>query len=335
MKFAVHGCQHFHIKSFIDEMLGLGHEFAGIYDTSEYDLPQSCAAKYRVPLFHNENEMLELGVELIGTAARNDQKIDVIEWAERHGIHVMADKPVVIHADGLLRLKQVMERDKIKIGMMLTARFSPAQYTLKGLIETGELGEIIDFSFLKPHKLVRLERPEWFFHKRYNGGLILDLMIHDADMLHWFTDKEVIACSGFLVNREGAGNPDFYDNAQMNVLLEGNITASLKSDWFMPEAVSSWGDGRIFATGSKGRVEIRTAGDVLSPDGPFLLFASHERKPERLKADRPPVGLCEDFINRIRNLPHAVTSRDILRCSETVLKMDDACTMITGTEARI
>jgi predicted dehydrogenase len=321
MKFAVYGCQHFHIRAFIDEMLALGHEFVGICDTGAYPLPERAAAQYRVPLFHSEEALLDRGVELIGTAARNDRKIEVVEWAERHGIHVMADKPIVTDERGLQRLQRIVDRGKIQVGLMLTARFSPAQTAL------------VDFTFLKPHKLDRAQRPEWFFHRSFNGGLVVDLMIHDADMLHWFTGKDVIASHGVLVKNILPELPEFYDNAQVQVLLEGNITAAIKSDWLMPEVFPTWGDGRIFVTGTAGRAEIRTAGDVLAPDGPFLLFAPHSRKPERVPAEKPKVGLCEDFINRIRGLPHHVTAQDMIRCSKTVLKINASCTWLTGKGA--
>ncbi len=142
MKFAIVGCQHYHIKSFIEEMLKDGHQFAGIYDQSDYNVPQQYAASYGVPLFRSMDELLEQGVEIIGNAGPNLGKIDVIEWAEKHGIHVMTDKPVVIDENGLNRLRQVIDRNQIKIGMMLTARFAPAQYTLKGMIDEGLLARI-------------------------------------------------------------------------------------------------------------------------------------------------------------------------------------------------
>ncbi|GGD52427.1 Gfo/Idh/MocA family protein [Paenibacillus nasutitermitis] len=331
MKFAIIGCQHSHIKIFIDQMIGLGHQFIGIYDPSPFFLPKQYAEAYQVPLLNNLDEVLERGVEVIGNAAAYDQKIGIIEWAEKHGIHTMTDKPIAIDFDGLNRLQKVIERSKIKIGMMLTERFEETLYTLKQLIDQGELGELLDFTFLKPHKVNVSSRPDWFFKKAINGGLIIDLMVHDIDLLRWLTKKEVAGCQGTLIKNILPEYPDFYDNAQMSVLMEGRVTATIKSDWLMPEAFDAWGDGRIFVTGSKGRVEVRSAGDVLGEPGPFIMLATHHKKAVRLHPVHPPCSLTEDFLKQIANEPHIVTQKDIYESNKTVLCMDMACTKISKT----
>jgi predicted dehydrogenase len=344
MKFAVVGCQHFHINAFIDEMRQLGHEFAGVFEWGNRNLEenpwyeeffaQACARKYEVPLFQTEDELLSQGIGLIGCAARNDEKIEVIEWAEAHGIHVMADKPAVIDYQGLQRLQRVAARDKIKVGMMLTGRFSPNQYTLKQLIDNDVLGEIYDFTFLKPHKLNPMERPKWFFDKKINGGLIIDIMIHDVDMLGWLLDREMTGIHAALVKNILPEHPDFYNNAIVNLLFDRGMTATLKADWLMPEAFDLWGDGRIFVSGSKGRAEIRIAGDVLGAPGPYITQATHTEKTVRVEAARPPVNLSQDFINRTQGKPHLITAQQIHDCHAAVLRIDAAGTKyISGHDA--
>jgi predicted dehydrogenase len=324
MKFAIIGCQHYHIKSFIEEMLAEGHQFAGIFDDSDYEVAVQCAASYSVPFFSTLEEVLEQEVGLIGSAGPNDRKIDVIEWAEKHGIHVMTDKPIVIDENGLSRLRQVIDRNRIKVGMMLTARFAPAQFTLKHMIDEGLLGEIEDFTFLKPHKLNPASRPAWFFDKAINGGLIIDLMIHDVDMLWWFTGKKIVSHNGMLVKKRFPEYPSLYENAIVNVVLEDHITATMKSDWLMPEAFESWGDGRIFVSGTKGRVELRVSGDPFGQPGPFVAFTDHHHKTTRLEIIKPPATLAADFLNQIAGKPHRLTMEDVYRANSAVLKIDRA-----------
>ncbi len=321
MKFAVVGCQHVHIKMFIEEMLELGHQFCGIYDQSGYFLPEQFSGQYGVPLYRDMNELLDQGVELIGNAASNNEKINIIEWGESHGIHVMTDKPVASCLEHLERFKQVIERGKIQVGMMLTERFEPAYYTLKQLIDQGELGELVDFSFLKPHKANKSQRPGWFFNKAINGGLIVDIMIHDVDLLHWFTGKEITGHQGWLVKNGSPEHPNFYDNAQLHLLFD-HITAVIKADWFMPQAFDLWGDGRIFATGTSGRAEIRSAGDILGKPGPFLTLTTNDKKTEKLEVIYPPNNLMGDFIGRIHNKPGILSANEIYLCNKAVLDID-------------
>lgn len=328
MKFAIVGCQHYHIKSFIEEMIKEGHQFVGIYDQSDYFIPKQYATAYNVPLLESLDDLLDLGVDIIGSAGPNTTKIDVLEWAENHGIHVMTDKPIVIDENGLNRLRGVIDRNQIKIGMMLTARFAPAQYTLKSMIDEGLLGEIEDFTFLKPHKLHPATRPAWFFDKTLNGGLIIDLMIHDVDMLWWFTEKKIIGYNGMLIKNRFPEYPSLYENAVVNVLLEDHITATMKSDWLMPEAFESWGDGRIFVSGTKGRAEIRTSGDPLGQPGPFVAFTDHHNKTTRWEIKSPPASLAADFLNQIAGKPHRLTPEEVYRANAAVLQIDRASTKI-------
>lgn len=333
MKFAIAGCQHVHIKMFIDEMLELGHEFIGIYDPSSFYLPKQYAEVYGVPMVPRLEDLIAQGVEVIGNAASNDEKIEIIEWGERHGIDVMTDKPIAVDEEALQRLRSVIERGKISVGMMLTERFEPAIYTLKQLIDQGELGEVLDFTFLKPHKVNRAKRPDWFFDKRVNGGLIIDIMIHDVDTIRWLSGKDVVEHHGGLIKNDLYEYPTFYNNAFMNLLLEDHVTAALKTDWLMPEAFDSWGDGRIFVTGSKGRVEIRSAGDILGEPGPFLTLTTHRKKAERVEVMKVPHSLAEDFLLQRENKPHVLTKKDIYDCNALVLKMDAAASKLTKEPA--
>lgn len=330
MKFAIVGCQHYHIKTFIDDMIREGHSFAGIYDPDGFPLAQQYAATYGVPTLSSLEEVLDQGVSVIGSAGPNPGKIDVVEWAERHDIHVMTDKPIVIDENGVRRLRAVIDRKRIKLGMMLTARFAPAQYTLKRMIDDGELGEIEDFTFLKPHKLHPATRPGWFFDKSLNGGLIVDLMIHDVDMLWWFTGKSIVGHHALLVKNRFPEYPGLYENAIVNVLLEDHITATMKSDWLMPEAFESWGDGRILVTGTKGRAEIRTSGDPLGEPGPFLAFTDHVNKTRRVDILKPPASLTADFLAQIAGEPHRLTADDVCRANAMVVRIDGASTKLNS-----
>lgn len=66
---------------------------------------------------------------------------------------MMVDKPVAVSPDGLQRLKAVVGRENIQIGMLLTERFHPAIYTLKKQIVRGALGDIVTVGMRKPHRL--------------------------------------------------------------------------------------------------------------------------------------------------------------------------------------
>lgn len=324
MRFAVIGCQHSHIKMFIDEMIELGHEFAGIYDSSDFFLPKQYCDEYKVKRFKTLDDVLNSGIDVVGNADRNDKKIDIIEWCEEHNIPVMTDKPIVSNYENLKRLKAVIDRNKIKLGMMLTERFSPPLRTLKKLIDEDVIGELIDFTFLKPHKLNKNLRPAWFFDKNINGGLIIDILIHDVDLMRWYTGAEVVESDARLVKSILPEYPSFFDNTTASILMNNGITASLKADWHMPLASTSWGDGRIFVIGTKARVEVCSTVDIRTDSNtPLVLLTTHENKTEAIPIVEVKQTISEDFINYINGCsPPLITIEDIYTSNKTVLNID-------------
>ena len=322
IKFGIHGCRHGHIEMFIAEMLELGNEFIGIYETED-KIGKILAKKYNVKLFDDSEKLYESGPLIIGTSAINNEKIDIIELCEKRGIHVMADKPVVTNKDDWNRLKKVIERNKICVGMMLTERYNPPIYTLKKLIESSLLGETVNIIFSKPHKLSRAKRPDWHFSKKQNGGIVIDLLGDDFDLLRLFTSDEITDYKGYVINTENYSDDSFSDSVTALVKTKRNVTATLYADWLIPEKHWTWGDGRIIYTGTLGRAEVKVNGDLIVDKNPYGAMLSVKRRQKVYKNINPPWNLCEDFIRRIDNGEKTIiSSQDILSCSLCALEAD-------------
>jgi len=210
MKFAVIGCRHPHISVFIDEMLALSHRFLGICE-SEGPLAPRLAGQYGVPLFQAEEAVFAVAPDVVGTSDVNNRKIGVIERCAARSIHVMADKPIAVSDADCDRLERVMEN--VRVGMLLTERFNPALYTLRECIREGRLGQIVSISAFKPHKLMPAAREPWHFDAAQNGGIVVDLMVHDLDMVRWLTGSEVRSAACMLQKGGVSGYPKFCDDA--------------------------------------------------------------------------------------------------------------------------
>ncbi|WP_010283028.1 Gfo/Idh/MocA family oxidoreductase [Bacillus timonensis] len=164
MRFSIIGCQHAHITIFIEEMLALGHSCAGIYEKENTTLAGMISASYTIPIVQSVEEiLLDSSIEIVGCAAINNEKIDVLEICERHGKHVMLDKPAVTNRKDLGRLKALFSRGRIQVGMLLTERFRSSLYTLQKQISEGSLGRIVSITMRKPHLLNGKNRPSWHF----------------------------------------------------------------------------------------------------------------------------------------------------------------------------
>jgi len=328
IKFGIIGCQHAHIGMFIEEMLQLGYPCAGIYEPDNKDLARHMAERYGLAITADRASLLEDdAARIIGCAAINNEKIDVIELCEGYGKHVMIDKPAVTNREGLRRLLAVMERGRIEIGMMLTERFRASLHTARKLITAGGLGETVHISMRKPHRLNPANRPAWHFDKEQSGGIINDLLVHDFDLLRWLTGREVEAVSGYMAKNILPEHPSFYDTAAVHVVMEGGVTAELYADWHTPAGSWTWGDGRIFITGTTGAAEIRLEGDPLLQSREALLLTDADQL-RPLELESPPKLLAQDFLDRIRGGSGQISHRDIYKASEGTVQADEAARVI-------
>lgn len=326
--FGIVGCQHAHIGIFIREMIQLGHRFAGIYEPEPDPLARRLAEEFGVPLLPDRDALLGEDVSVIGCAAVNADKIDVVEWCEQHGKHVMLDKPAVTDREGLDRLRAVIARGRIEIGMLLTERFRGSLLAAKRLIDEGTLGEIVHMGMRKPHLLNAPQRPAWHFDKQRSGGIIVDLLIHDFDLLRWLTGREIVAVDGFMARAAESPHPGFYDAAGVQAVMDDGATAQLYADWHTPQSSWTWGDGRLFVTGTRGTLELRLEGDPLLGGGEALLLTT-DREPLRRVTELGTAPLITaDFLSRMDGSAHALTHADLLAASEAAIAADEKAVRI-------
>ncbi|MFJ7729632.1 Gfo/Idh/MocA family protein [Neobacillus sp. NPDC097160] len=328
MKFSIIGCQHAHIEIFIEEMMKLGHECAGIFEMENMTLASRLAEKYQIPLVHDKMILLDDSIQLVGCAAINNEKIDVIELCEKYRKHIMIDKPAVTNREDLTRLEAVVNRGAIQVGMLLTERFRASLSTLKKQLDEGAIGELISISMRKPHLLNPKQRPSWHFSKQQSGGIVIDLFIHDFDLLRWLTGKEVKSITGYMAKNILPEYPSFFDTAGLQVIMEDGLAAQLYADWFTPEKSWTWGDGRIFVVGTKGTIEIRLEGDPLVAKDTLYLKVTSEQELTAIEEGRIPITITEDFLNRVRGENSLLQHEDIIAATEATIMADECAETI-------
>lgn len=331
--FSIIGCEHAHIGIFIDEMLKAGHRCAGLYEANNDKLASNITAQYGIERVTDRELLLGDDVDLVGCAAVNDEKIDIIELCESRGKHIMVDKPAVTSREGLERLEAVVKRGRIQVGMMLTERFRGSLYTLKQSVDQGELGEIVSITMRKPHRLTPQNRPQWHFSKSRNGGVVIDLFIHDFDLVRWLTGHEVESAQGTMVKNILPEYPDFYDTAALQLLTNGGIPVQFYADWHNPEKSWTWGDCRLFITGTKGTAELRLEGDPFIAIGDSLLITvTHEQEARQIPFSESPVGISDDFLARIEGRSSVLTHEDILAATAATIQSDEQVRLIDRTK---
>lgn len=142
-------------------------------------------------------------------AGKNDQKIDYILAAVENGIHVYADKPLVINPEGFRKLKkafQIAGEKNLLLYDIMTERFEITTLLQRELSMISEVfGELENGTpenpaitkesihhFFKYVSGAPLIRPDWFFDVEKEGDGIVDVTTHLVDLIQWEAFPEVI-----------------------------------------------------------------------------------------------------------------------------------------------
>jgi predicted dehydrogenase len=165
------------------------------------------------------------------------------------------------------------------------------------------------------------DRPQWFFDKKYFGGVITDIGSHQFDQFLYFTnsDKADIIASqvGNVAHPQYPQFEDFGD-----IMLRGNGGAGyIRIDWFTPDGLKTWGDGRLTILGTKGYIEVRKNIDIAVHSGGNHLYLVNDKDTQYIDCNNVelPYGklLVDDVINRTET---AMTQHHCFLATELALK---------------
>jgi len=133
---------------------------------------------------------------------------------------------------------------------------------------------------LGPHRLNKATRPDWFFDKKQYGGILCDIASHQIDQFLYFTNSSdadvTMATAGNYANPDDPGLQDFGEIALRSDAAHGYI----RVDWFTPDALPTWGDGRLTLLGTEGYIELRKYVDVARSDATDHLYLVNGDKHE-------------------------------------------------------
>jgi len=115
-----------------------------------------------------------------------------------------------------------------------------------------------------PHRIgAESGRPEWFWHEDKYGGILTDIGCHQIEQLLFFSGaKDGVVTQSRIGNYCHKDRPEFQDFGDATIEFDNGVTGYFRVDWFTPDGLGAWGDGRTLIVGSKGYLEIRKYIDV-------------------------------------------------------------------------
>ena len=315
IKFAAIGLNHGHINGQVDSVKRGGGQLVSFY-AKETDLAEAFAKRYpEAKLARSEQEILEdPQIKLVVSASIPNERAPLGIQVMKHGKDFMVDKPGMTTLEQLAEARKVQAETKRIYSILYSERHENRATVKAGdLVQAGAIGKVIQTVGLGPHReLQGTPRPDWFYVKEQYVGILTDIASHQFDQFLFFTGSnkaEVVASQvGNVAHPQWPGLEDFGD-----VMLHGNGgNGYIRVDWFTPDGLSTWGDGRLTILGTEGFIEIRKNVDIGGRAGGSHLFLVDQKETRYVDASQQdlPYGtqLVDDVLNRTETaVPQAHT----------------------------
>ena len=194
-----------------------GVELVGVADpdSSQRDFVSdalNCAASKDV------DALLERGVDAVIIAAPTHLHHDIALKCISQGIHVLVEKPIASTVEESRDIVTAAHHAGVTLMVGHVERFNPAVQSIKRAIKNQDILSIA------------ITRVGPFPPRMSNVGVVIDLAVHDIDLIRWFTESEIVEIqpqtSSAVAERE--------DIALLQFRTASGVLAHINTNWLTP-----------------------------------------------------------------------------------------------------
>jgi predicted dehydrogenase len=333
IRFSVIGLNHGHIYGMVEALTGGGGELVAVY-AKEPDLLQEFKRRYPdVKIARDEDEILgDSSIQLVASASIPVERAPLGIRVMESGKDYMVDKPGIVTLDQFEKVKQVQQKTERIYSIVYSERLSnPASVQAGNLVQSGAIGKVVQVIGLGPHRMRPETRPDWFFDPDKAGGILTDIGSHQCDQFLYYTNSKEAEVSFAQTGNFNTGDyPSYRDFGDMSV-RSNHATGYIRIDWFTPDGLSTWGDGRTFILGTEGYIEMRKYIDIAGREGGNHLFLVNQEETKYFNCSEVymPYGeqLVKDVVNRTET---AMTQDHCFLATELALNAQKMAFQLTG-----
>lgn len=276
-KVAAVGLDHGHIYGMCNGLAEAGAQISLVYDPDPVKVRQFISQYPGAAAASSAEEIYESDVELVATAAIPSDRAEIAVQAILHGKDAFSDKPSMTSLEQINRLRSLTASTGRKYFTYFSERLHvEASVYAEQLIREGAIGKVVQVMGWGPHRL-GTGRPGWFYDPARFGGIITDIGSHQIEQLVFFSgadDAEIVHSR--VGNYNHRDHPEFQDFGDAMLRCSNGVTGYFRVDWFNPDGLGAWGDGRTLIVGTDGYIEIRKYIDVAtSAEGDQVYYVDH------------------------------------------------------------
>jgi predicted dehydrogenase len=265
-----------------------------------------------------DEALADPGVEAVLIALPTSLHRMATERAAAAGKHVFCEKPIARTVADAEAMTAACEAAGVIFQVGHVVRFYPEYARIKQILDAGTLGRIAMVRTQRRSAPV-MERSPWFADLEKNGGLIIDLMIHDIDTLRWyFGEPERVYAHG-LSYTEWQQTRDI---AMASLRFRNGVIAHLDASWAhggFYTAIEVAGEKGLLSHNSRENATLTFESSehaAMSNMSPQLTFA-------RPSTANPPMRELAHFVSAIRTgtpvLTNGVEATRTLAVAQAVL----------------
>jgi predicted dehydrogenase len=300
-RFAAIGLDHRHVYDMTEGLLAAGAECVGYNpDTTDPRVLAGFRERFpHVPEAPRERLLDDPSIDFIVLSAVPRDRAALAVEAMRRGKDVVSDKPGVTTLEQLEAVRHAVH-DTGRLWSVCVGRVaSPAIQEALRVVRSGELGRLVQVVSLAPHRLNRALRPAWFFDRTAYGGIINDIGVHSIDQFLALADVTEAEIESSTIGAFGTEPEGFEDFAEIT-LRTPSVRGYCRVDWFTPDGLPTWGDGRLFLVGTEGTLELRKNLDIEGRAGSNHMFVAGRDRTRHVDCSTLPVSYFRDVVAAVR-----------------------------------
>ncbi len=332
--FAAVALEHGHIYGMCNGLVEAGAELKWVYDPDPEKIRAFLQRFPGTPVAESEAQVLEdEHVRLVAGAAVPCDRGDLGLRVQQHGKHYFTDKTPFTTAQQLERARQSVAETGLKWYVYFSERLHVEGAIMAGkLIEEGRIGRVLQVLNIAPHRLDKAKRPAWFFERAKYGGILCDIGSHQIEQFLYYAgadDAQVLHAK--VANYANPDHPEFEDYGDATLLADNGATQYLRVDWFNPDGLRTWGDGRLFILGTEGSIEVRKYLDIArSGEGDHVFLVNGEKEAYIPAAGRTGFPFFGAFLlDCLNGTETSMTQRHVFKAAELCLEAQRVAVHIT------
>jgi predicted dehydrogenase len=332
--FAAAHLDHSHINGQCSSLIAAGGTLKWVYEPNAAALADFQKRFPQVKVARSLDEILADGeVRLVTAAAVANLRGPLGCRVMDAGKDYFTDKTPFTTLEQLAQAKAVVARTGRKYMVYFSERLtSEAAMFATDLVQDGVIGRVVSVVGLGPHRLGLHARPKWFFEREKYGGILCDIGSHQCEAFLTFAGaKDATVVHASVGNFANPNTPELEDFGEATFVADNGATNQIRVDWYTPDGLSTWGDGRTFILGTKGFIELRKYLDVArdkTADHVYLV----DDKAEHYLPVNGKVGtrfFGEFILDCLNRTEKAMTQAHAFKAAELCLKAQAAAKRLT------